>query len=138
MKTVTIPTNFLQELLALCGPEDHELRDRVTKSVTQAVQADARDANQWLQAGDMEALERFAETSDDDQSYDIGKEAVKRLAHFGCLESLGFGRYGITAFGSYVIVDWVGSRKLPFTTQADRDTEHRAAIAAQAAAQGGQ
>ena len=47
MKTVTIPTNFLQELLALCGPEDHELRDRVTKSVTQAVQADARDAARY-------------------------------------------------------------------------------------------
>lgn len=32
MKNVTIPSQFLQELLALCGPEDHELRERVLKS----------------------------------------------------------------------------------------------------------
>jgi len=97
---------------------------------------EGQDARQWLQVGDMEALARFAETTDDDQSYDIGKEAVKRLAHFGCVESHGFGRYGITAFGSYVLGDWSRARELPFKTQADRDAEHRAAIAAQAA-QGG-
>lgn len=44
MKTVTIPTQWLQELLALCGPEDHELRDRVTKSAVYKESADARDA----------------------------------------------------------------------------------------------
>ena len=47
MKQVTIPAQWLQELIALCGPEDHELRERVMKSAAQAP-ADARDANvQW-------------------------------------------------------------------------------------------
>lgn len=32
MKQVTIPAQWLQELIALCGPEDHELRERVMKS----------------------------------------------------------------------------------------------------------
>lgn len=36
MKNVTIPIQFLQELLALCGPEDHELRERVLKSAAPA------------------------------------------------------------------------------------------------------
>lgn len=36
MKNVTIPSQFLQELLALCGPEDHELRERVLKSAAPA------------------------------------------------------------------------------------------------------
>lgn len=36
MKNVTLPSQFLQELLALCGPEDHELRERVLKSAAPA------------------------------------------------------------------------------------------------------
>ena len=45
---VQIPVKWLQELLALCGPEDHELRERVMVSITamdeQAARAVARDA----------------------------------------------------------------------------------------------
>lgn len=47
MKNVTIPSQFLQELLALCGPEDHELRERVLKSAAPAHPAEgvpAQDA----------------------------------------------------------------------------------------------
>ena len=36
MKQVTIPAQWLQELIALCGPEDHELRERVMKSAAPA------------------------------------------------------------------------------------------------------
>ena len=45
---VQIPVKWLQELLALCGPEDHELRERVMVSITamdeQTARAVARDA----------------------------------------------------------------------------------------------
>lgn len=94
--------------------------------------AQGQDTRQWLQQRDFEALERFAETSEDDESYDIGKEAVQRLAHFGCLNSHGFGRYSITAFGGYVLNNWVLARELPFKTVSDRNEEQRAALAAQA------
>lgn len=33
---VQIPVKWLQELIALCGPEDHELRERVMKSAAPA------------------------------------------------------------------------------------------------------
>ena len=36
MKQITIPAQWLQELIALCGPEDHELRERVMKSAAPA------------------------------------------------------------------------------------------------------
>lgn len=97
-------------------------------------QEDARDA--WLQPKDMEALQRFQETVEDDESHDIGKEAVARLSAFGCLQSHGFGRHGVTAFGDYLLYSWAGARTLPFSTQAERDAVHRAAIEARAA-QGG-
>lgn len=82
----------------------------------------------WLQPDDMAALQRFHETAEDDESYDIGKEAVARLCAFGCLQSHSFGRYSTTDFGDYLLDTWAGARTLPFTTAAER--------AAQAAAKG--
>ena len=87
---------------------------------TQAAPAAHGDALSWLQANDMAALERFAETTDDDESYDIGKDAVQRLAGFGCLRSHGFGKYSITDFGHYVLNDWSLARELPFKSQSER------------------
>nr|WP_312374873.1 hypothetical protein [Delftia acidovorans] len=44
MSHVTIPVKWLNELLDLCGPEDHELRERVMKSAAPAAPAvDASD-----------------------------------------------------------------------------------------------
>ncbi|SFB61571.1 hypothetical protein [Delftia tsuruhatensis] len=74
----------------------------------------------WLQPDDMEALQRFHETAEDDESYDIGKEAVARLCAFGCLQSHSFGRYSTTDFGDYLLDTWAGARTLPFTTAAER------------------
>jgi hypothetical protein len=86
-----------------------------------AAQGDAPPALPWLQTCDMAALERFAETTDDDESYDLGKDAAKRLARFGCLQSHGFGKYSLTDFGHYILNDWDFARELPFKSQAERD-----------------
>ncbi|MBL8355599.1 MAG: hypothetical protein JNM01_12290 [Delftia acidovorans] len=96
------------------------------KGALAAPAAPAVDA--WLQPDDMAALQRFHETAEDDESYDIGKEAVARLCAFGCLQSHSFGRYSTTDFGDYLLDTWAGARTLPFTTAAER--------AAQAAAKG--
>ena len=58
MKNVTIPSQFLQELLALCGPEDHELRERVLKSAAPAHHAEGVPAQV---AGALQALRTIAE-----------------------------------------------------------------------------
>lgn len=57
----------------------------------------------YPQSKDLAALTRFRETTDDGQSYDIGKDACKRLADLGCLQSHGFGRYSVTSFGDWVL-----------------------------------
>jgi hypothetical protein len=56
MKNVTIPSQFLQELLALCGPEDHELRERVLKSAAPAHPAEGVPAQALQPQQAMEAL----------------------------------------------------------------------------------
>ena len=57
MKQVTIPAQWLQELIALCGPEDHELRERVMKSADPAP-ADALATATGLPAQAVEGLTR--------------------------------------------------------------------------------
>jgi hypothetical protein len=52
-----------------------------------------------LTADEREALERFHETWEDDQGYDVPKPMMKRLAKLGVVYGEGFGRYGMTAFG---------------------------------------
>ena len=106
--------------------------DRV-QAITAPQQADTRDANglQFLMESDQHLLHRFIETTEDDESYDIGKDAVKRLAEIGVLSNHGFGRYSVTMFGYWVHEHfWHQNPSLPLKTNADRDREHRAAIAA--------
>ena len=103
-------------------------------------QADALDAESWvsesvtgtpfLQDEDQHLLDRFIETTEDNEGFDIGKEAIKRLANLGVVESLGFGRYGVTIFGYWVHEHyWYQNPSLPLKTNLGRDADARAAIA---------
>lgn len=56
MKQVTIPAQWLQELIALCGPEDHELHERVMKSAAPAT-ADSLATATGLPAQAVEPLD---------------------------------------------------------------------------------
>ncbi|MPS30540.1 MAG: hypothetical protein E2576_14510 [Alcaligenaceae bacterium] len=98
----------------------------------QCVGAQAPAANgdaPFLQEADQHALHRFIETTEDDESYDIGKDAVKRLAQLGVVSNHGFGRYGVTAFGYWAHERfWHQNPPLPLRTNSDRDKEARAGV----------
>lgn len=82
---------------------------------------------EYLQPADLGVLMRFQETTDDSEGYDIGKPAVKRLADLGVLQSHGFGKYSITAFGHFALESMFSQKpSLPLMTDDDRT---RAAIA---------
>ncbi|MDH0423686.1 hypothetical protein ACMFLR_27590 [Delftia tsuruhatensis] len=70
MSHVTIPVKWLNELLDLCGPEDHELRERVMKSAAPAAPAvDAqgeRDAAFEAVRNRLCSLQRYSFVLDDD------------------------------------------------------------------------
>ena len=74
MKAVTIPTNLLHELLALCEPEDHELRDRVTISAANSAQAGALDAELMRDAQRYRWLRKSPNPACD----------IKLAEHFSC------------------------------------------------------
>jgi hypothetical protein len=63
MKQVTIPAQWLQELIALCGPEDHELRERVMKSVAPAT-ADSLATATGLPAQEVDAVDPVQAAAD--------------------------------------------------------------------------
>ena len=78
----------------------------------------------FLQPNDYRFLHRFIETTEDGQGYDVGKEAIKRLAELGAVQSHGFGKYSVTMFGYWVHEKyWHQDPSLPLKTNADRAIE---------------
>ena len=124
------PRTESEKAAYLAGVADGRMyAERDADTAPQAQPADAPIA--YLQEADQHLLHRFIETTEDDESFDIGKDAVKRLANLGVVESCGFGRYGVTMFGYWVHENfWHQNPSLPLKTNADRDREHRAAMAA--------
>lgn len=98
----------------------------------EAQPTEAAQPVQYLQKSDQELLDRFIETTEDDESFDIGMPAVKRLADLGVVRNCGFGRYAVTMFG-YWVHEHFGYRNppLPLMTNSDRDAAQKAKLAAQ-------
>ena len=87
----------------------------------EAVQPDPRNRD-YLTEGDLGSLMRFQETTDDREGYDIAKSAIKRLADLGVVQSHGFGKYSVTAFGSFALEhSFLQNPALPLVTDMDRD-----------------
>lgn len=89
----------------------------------------SQSAPEWLLPEDMQALERFNETCEDTQAYDVPKTRMRRLAELGVIQWTGGARYSITAFGQHVL-DLLpeGWPRLPLKTQADHDAYVKAEI----------
>ena len=142
LDTARTDLEMLRKALGVAVEPHQTLADRMIEAaMAKKPQADARDADRWgsepvtgtpfLQEEDQHLLDRFIETTEDNEGFDIGKEAIKRLANLGVVESLGFGRYGVTMFGYWVHEHyWYQNPSLPLKTNLDRDAEARAAIAA--------
>lgn len=121
----------IRDAMEIAQPQAGIIEKLIARLYTapQAQPADAPIA--YLQEADQHLLHRFIETTEDDESFDIGKDAVKRLANLGVVENCGFGRYGVTMFGYWVHEHfWHQNPSLPLKTNADRDLERRAAMAA--------
>jgi hypothetical protein len=91
--------------------------------------SEAVQPRQYLLSADYIDLHRFIETTEDDESFDIGKQAVQRLAELGVVRSCGFGRYSVTAFGYWAHEHhWRQNPALPLLLNSDRDANARAAL----------
>lgn len=112
---------YAQAALAAKGADYEMGVSMLAKKI--AALTDERDAlRNYLQPSDLGDLMRFQETTGDSEGYDIGKPAIRRLAELGVVQSRGFGTYGITAFGHFVLEHmFEQTPKLPLMTNDDRD-----------------
>jgi hypothetical protein len=56
-----------------------------------------------LNENEISLLARFKETSEDDSSYDLSADELKRLAQYGALKHNGGGYYSITEIGQWLL-----------------------------------
>jgi len=76
----------------------------------------------FLSEDDFSMLFRFNEQLEDCDAdgYTASKEDVKRMAELGVIQSHGFGRYSVTAFGSWLIeTEFEQNAELPIKTAAE-------------------
>lgn len=88
----------------------------------------------FLSDDDFAMLFRFNEQLEDCDAdgYTASKEDVKRMTELGVIQSHGFGRYSVTAFGSWLIeTEFCQNPSLPLKTVA----EHNARLVNQHAGQ---
>ena len=57
----------------------------------------------WMSEDEREAFERFNETCEDGEEYDVPKTMMKRLAEIGVIHHTSRGIYGITKFGHFLV-----------------------------------
>ena len=63
----------------------------------------AQEPVAWLTNDERKALERFTETCDDGEGYDVPKQMMQRLAQIGVVHHTSGGVYSTTEFGRWVI-----------------------------------
>lgn len=76
----------------------------------------------FLSEQDFAALLTFCQQCDDSEAdgYTVNKETMKRLAELGAVRWLGFSRYEVTSFGSWLIeTEFEQSSALPLRTAAE-------------------
>jgi hypothetical protein len=74
---------------------------------------DAREQRRFIEQDDFDNLIQVNANFEEAEGYMVSKEVMKRLAELGAVGSSGFGRYFITAFGSWLIDQ---DRTLPLRT----------------------
>jgi hypothetical protein len=84
------------------------------------------DKQNFLSEDDFAMLFTFAEQVDDCDAdgYTANKSDVKRMAELGVIQSHGFGRYSVTAFGSWLIeTEYLQNPSLPLKTVAEHNAK---------------
>ena len=69
----------------------------------------------WLSDDERKAFQRFYETWDDGEGYDVPKPMMKRLAQIGVIHHISRGLYDITKFGHSLLGYATSSQRKPLT-----------------------
>ena len=71
----------------------------------------------WMSEDEREAFERFNETCEDGEGYDVPKTMMRRLAEIGVIHHTSRGIYGITKFGRLLVGNTTPPQRKPLTDE---------------------
>ena len=71
----------------------------------------------WMSEDEREAFERFNETCEDGEGYDVPKTMMRRLAEIGVIHHTSRGIYGITKFGRLLVGKTTPPQRKPLTEE---------------------
>ena len=75
----------------------------------------------WMSEDEREAFERFNETCEDGEGYDVPKTMMRRLAEIGVIHHTSRGIYGITKFGRLLVGNTTQPQRKPMTYEEIED-----------------
>ena len=82
----------------------------------------------WLSDDERKAFQRFYETWDDGEGYDVPKPMMKRLAQIGVIHHISRGLYDITKFG-HSLLGYATSSHPPVPTAQPKELEQEISVA---------
>ncbi|MBU9144786.1 hypothetical protein KTE29_03705 [Burkholderia multivorans] len=124
----------LMQLYTLANRHGYQAFARHVKNLlapTQQPSGEVTDTEQlatrFLQEEDSADLFTFNLQAEDGDGYTASKDTMKRLAELGVVQSLGFGRYGVTAFGMWLIeAEFSQKPRLPLRTRDEHNERENA------------
>ena len=105
--------------------DGYELNGGVINAIKEALAQPEQEPVAWMSEDERKAFERFNETCEDGEGYDVPKTMMKRLAEIGVIHHTSRGIYGITKFGRLL----VGNTTPPQRTWIGLSDEERQEIA---------
>ena len=121
----------IKEALAQPDQDEVDIRSRLYQRIheleTQLAQPE-QEPVAWLSDDERKAFQRFYETWDDGEGYDVPKPMMKRLAQIGVIHHISRGLYDITKFG-HSLLGYATSSHPPVPTAQPKELEQEISVA---------
>ena len=117
MTTRTKALKLLVEALSLYETRSDGLVNKALAAGKKALAQPEQEPVAWLTDDERKAFERFNETCEDGEGYDVPKTMMKRLAEIGVIHHTSRGIYGITKFGRSLVGYTTPPQRKPLTDE---------------------
>ena len=105
-----------------CGADEINAQfDKAITAIKEALAQPEQEPVAWMSEDERKAFERFNETCEDGEGYDVPKTMMRRLAEIGVIHHTSRGIYGITKFGRLLVGKTTQPQRKPMTYEEIED-----------------
>ena len=101
--------------------EKADVSEQTITAVKEALAQPEQEPVAWMSEDERKAFERFNETCEDGEGYDVPKTMMRRLAEIGVIHHTSRGIYGITKFGRLLVGKTTQPQRKPMTYEEIED-----------------